>query len=303
MFAFNVNDQRIRPDPKIEVGNPERVENDNEVVIVDETSNPESPSASSSDASAGPSGETQAVDGGSVSRFMSAAAAAAAASGQGVQPSLLTRLFMACPVSATPSPNASPMVSPVASPQPRATWSPPSSSNAQVQAAVTTSGSNDLRVLRTGNSFVFPSSDGGSLLVQRLVEPQQLPPSPRLPTSYVTQHPLKPFSTPRTDPTVPPGHKEHGFNLVGNKYLLLDQLEGSHLQRCINVQTQKEYVCKVRAIILIFFQSRNNFGKTQHRQRFIIYEQKKSFSTITATSCEKEYSVEGYILTHICTML
>ena len=70
--------------------------------------------------------------------------------------------------------------------------------------------------------------------------------TPGLP--FVSQHPLKPGSldSPRTDPTVPPGHKEHGFNLVGNKYLLLDQLEGSHLQRCIDVQTQQEYVCKVR---------------------------------------------------------
>ena len=72
--------------------------------------------------------------------------------------------------------------------------------------------------------------------------------TPGLP--FVSQHPLKPGSldSPRTDPTVPPGHKEHGFNLVGNKYLLLDQLEGSHLQRCIDVQTQQEYVCKVRHI-------------------------------------------------------
>ena len=120
------------------------------------------------------------------------------------------------------------------------------------------------------NSFVFPSSDGGSLLVQRLVPPDhgqappvvhlpshhaptplaQPPPPSRLPNCYVSQHPLKPFSTPRTDPTVPPGHKEHGFNLVGRKYLLLDQLEGSHLQRCIDVQTQMEYVCKVRPPLL-----------------------------------------------------
>ena len=61
------------------------------------------------------------------------------------------------------------------------------------------------------------------------------------------QHPLQPsFNNPRTDPTVPPGCREHGFNLIGQKYLLHDQIEGSHLQRCIDVETQHEYVCKVR---------------------------------------------------------
>ena len=60
------------------------------------------------------------------------------------------------------------------------------------------------------------------------------------------QHPLQPsFNNPRTDPTVPPGCREHGFNLIGQKYLLHDQIEGSHLQRCIEVETQNEFVCKV----------------------------------------------------------
>lgn len=48
----------------------------------------------------------------------------------------------------------------------------------------------------------------------------------------------------RTDPAVPPGSTEHGLNILGGRYLLLDQLEGSHLQRCIDVHTQQEFVCK-----------------------------------------------------------
>ena len=65
------------------------------------------------------------------------------------------------------------------------------------------------------------------------------------------QHPLQPsFNNPRTDPTVPPGCREHGFNLIGQKYLLHDQIEGSHLQRCIEVETQNEYVCKVSSIAI-----------------------------------------------------
>lgn len=34
--------------------------------------------------------------------------------------------------------------------------------------------------------------------------------------------------------------------LVADKYLLLDQVEGSSLYRCLNVHTQQELVCKVR---------------------------------------------------------
>jgi hypothetical protein len=49
--------------------------------------------------------------------------------------------------------------------------------------------------------------------------------------------------TPRTDPT---GCEENGITLLGNKYILLDQLEGSNLRRCIHVETQQQYVCKVK---------------------------------------------------------
>lgn len=47
--------------------------------------------------------------------------------------------------------------------------------------------------------------------------------------------------TPRTDPT---GCHENGISLLGNKYILLDQLEGSNLCRCIQVDTQQQFVCK-----------------------------------------------------------
>lgn len=50
----------------------------------------------------------------------------------------------------------------------------------------------------------------------------------------------------RADPGAPPGCFEHSLNILGGRYLLLDQLEGSHLQRCIDVTTKQEFVCKVR---------------------------------------------------------
>ena len=49
----------------------------------------------------------------------------------------------------------------------------------------------------------------------------------------------------RTDPGAPPGCFEHSLNILGGRYLLLDQLEGSHLQRCIDVYSKQEFVCKV----------------------------------------------------------
>jgi len=57
----------------------------------------------------------------------------------------------------------------------------------------------------------------------------------------------------RTDPGAPPGCFEHSLNILGGKFLLLDQLEGSHLQRCIDVNTKQEFVCKVRIIFIYLF--------------------------------------------------
>ena len=35
-------------------------------------------------------------------------------------------------------------------------------------------------------------------------------------------------------------------SLLGGKYILLDELEGSTLHRCLDIQSQEELVCKVR---------------------------------------------------------
>lgn len=44
-----------------------------------------------------------------------------------------------------------------------------------------------------------------------------------------------------------PAPLQHQFQaaLVAEKYLLLEQVEGSSLCRCVDVRTQEEYVCKV----------------------------------------------------------
>ncbi|PSN29046.1 hypothetical protein C0J52_26529 [Blattella germanica] len=46
-------------------------------------------------------------------------------------------------------------------------------------------------------------------------------------------------------PCVSPVNKQFNASLVGDKYLMLEILEGSTLHRCVNVHTQEEYVCKV----------------------------------------------------------
>lgn len=41
------------------------------------------------------------------------------------------------------------------------------------------------------------------------------------------------------------GEKHFQATIVADKYLLLDQVEGSSLYRCMDVNTQEELVCKV----------------------------------------------------------
>ena len=43
------------------------------------------------------------------------------------------------------------------------------------------------------------------------------------------------------------GHPREGqaASLLGNKYLLLEELEGSSLHRCLHLPTRQEFVCKV----------------------------------------------------------
>lgn len=47
-------------------------------------------------------------------------------------------------------------------------------------------------------------------------------------------------------PCSSPTNEQFSASLVGNKYLMLEMVEGSTLCRCINVHTQEELVCKVR---------------------------------------------------------
>lgn len=58
---------------------------------------------------------------------------------------------------------------------------------------------------------------------------------------------LQPASLP-TLPQFPPA------SLVGDKYLMLEQVEGTTLCRCINVHTHEEFVCKVSSSVLISLQ-------------------------------------------------
>lgn len=49
-----------------------------------------------------------------------------------------------------------------------------------------------------------------------------------------------------------PAPPQHQFQaaLVAEKYLLLEQVEGSSLCRCVDVRTQEEYVCKVSSYLI-----------------------------------------------------
>lgn len=97
-----------------------------------------------------------------------------------------------------------------------------------------------------------------------LVPPSSAPPHQQSASSSVQQQAV----TPTTPPPPPLGaggyqsgdsntnssgsgddihHGKHllAASLIANKYLILDQLEGSALYTCINVHTQEELVCKV----------------------------------------------------------
>ena len=49
-------------------------------------------------------------------------------------------------------------------------------------------------------------------------------------------------------PSLLPGHPREGqsASLLGGKYLLLEEIEGASLHRCLHIQSNQEYVCKVR---------------------------------------------------------
>ncbi len=50
--------------------------------------------------------------------------------------------------------------------------------------------------------------------------------------------------------TLPPltGHPREGqaASLLGGKYLLLEEIEGASLHRCLHIQSNQEFICKVR---------------------------------------------------------
>lgn len=55
------------------------------------------------------------------------------------------------------------------------------------------------------------------------------------------------FDSPPSPPLVVGGHPREGqaASLLANKYLLLEELEGSSLHRCLHIPTRQEFVCKV----------------------------------------------------------
>ena len=173
--------------------------------------------------------------------------------------------------SASSTPVVSPLASPIASPQPSyqapsSTISPPTSTNCFSRASQNQLSWPSRPSVLPSLPFINQREAPAGVTVLQNPEPQSYLQSQQshqvshpfhhsaqhlqqhhhpLP-QVLPQHPLQPsFNNPRTDPTVPAGCREHGFNLIGQKYLLHDQIEGSHLQRCIEVETQNEYVCKV----------------------------------------------------------
>lgn len=59
-------------------------------------------------------------------------------------------------------------------------------------------------------------------------------------------------SSPSSPAPPSPAPPQHHFQaaLVAEKYLLLEQVEGSSLCRCVDVRTHEEYVCKVSVAVL-----------------------------------------------------
>ena len=57
----------------------------------------------------------------------------------------------------------------------------------------------------------------------------------------------RPASSTQPPPSSLLGHPREGqsASLLGGKYILLDELEGSTLHRCLDIQSQEELVCKV----------------------------------------------------------
>ena len=81
------------------------------------------------------------------------------------------------------------------------------------------------------------------------------------------------------------GHPREGqqASLLGDKYLLLEALEGSSLHRCLHIQTQEELVCKVITFLSYLFPPRHNEPRCPYNLlSYLIYiKTRTSYSTPT----------------------
>lgn len=92
-----------------------------------------------------------------------------------------------------------------------------------------------LRLSKPAVTVPVPASDDDSKAEERAQSPVL--------TDRLTAAP-SPSSPPAPPSPAPPQHQFQAA-LVAEKYLLLEQVEGSSLCRCVDVRTQEEYVCKV----------------------------------------------------------
>lgn len=65
------------------------------------------------------------------------------------------------------------------------------------------------------------------------------------------------------------GKKHSPVSLVADKYMILDELEGSSLNMCINIHTKEDYVCKV-SYNVVYIASRSP-NRSNPRWETIIY--------------------------------
>lgn len=92
----------------------------------------------------------------------------------------------------------------------------------------------------TENKKVAVASGGVDVVKELLHQGVAQPPEsecrvPRVASTRDQQHP----------PGSPHADRNFQASVVADKYLLLDQPEGSSLYRCVDVKTQEELVCKV----------------------------------------------------------
>ena len=107
---------------------------------------------------------------------------------------------------------------------------------------LTTSGTRSEKKIEmvSSNDFIkFQQGNGGAVAVinSQRRDVQECP-MPKVVSSDKDQH--VPFSSNHVEGDVRACH------VIANKYVLLDNVEGSSLCRCLDIKTQEELVCKVR---------------------------------------------------------